>query len=139
YLVASIAMNAVVTWIPIWVWLVGFVVLNTVINFFGIQLTALVNRFMLAGELIVLAIFLVIGIVAIAQGKGRNFSFDALYNSHTFSWSLAFSAVSIAVLSFLGFDGISTLAEEHQGEARQIGRSMTAALLLVGVLFIAQT
>jgi amino acid transporter len=139
YLVASIAMNAVVSAIPIWVWLIGFVVINTAINFFGIQLTAFVNRIMLVGELVVLAIFLVIGIVAIAQGKGRNFSFEPLYNASTFSWTLAFSAVSIAVLSFLGFDGISTLAEEHQGEARQIGRSMVAALLLVGVLFIAQT
>jgi amino acid transporter len=139
YLVASVAMNSIVTGVPVWVWLIAFVVLNTVVNLLGIQLTALVNRVMLVGELIVLAIFIVIGAVAIGQGKGRSFSFEPLYNSQTFSWSLAFGAVSIAVLSFLGFDGISTLAEEHRGEARQIGRSMIAALLLAGVLFIAQT
>jgi amino acid transporter len=50
-----------------------------------------------------------------------------------------FGAVSIAVLSFLGFDGISTLAEENKDTARAIGRSMVAALLLAGVLFIVQT
>ncbi|MET7392398.1 APC family permease [Dactylosporangium sp. NPDC005572] len=139
YLIASVAMNSVVTGIPVWAWLVAFVVLNTVVNLLGIQLTAIVNKFMLVGELIVLAIFLVIGVVALAQGKGRGFSFEPLYNSATFSWSLIFGAVSIAVLSFLGFDGISMLAEEHKGEARQIGRSMVAALLLAGVLFIVQT
>jgi amino acid transporter len=139
YLIASVAMNSVVHSVPVWLWLVAFVVLNTAINFFGIQLTALVNRIMLVGELIVLAIFIVIGVVAIANGKGRSFNFEPLYNAHTFSWSLVFGAVSIAVLSFLGFDGISTLAEEHRGEARQIGRSMMAALLLAGVLFIVQT
>ena len=79
---------------------------------------------MLAAELVVLAIFLVIGIVALAQGKGRGFDFTPLYNCGTFSWSLVFGAVSIAVLSFLGFDGISTLAEENKESARAIGRAM---------------
>jgi amino acid transporter len=50
-----------------------------------------------------------------------------------------FGAVSIAVLSFLGFDGISMLAEENKESANQIGRAMVAALLLAGVLFIVQT
>ncbi|WP_418606540.1 hypothetical protein [Georgenia sp. SUBG003] len=43
-------------------------------------------------------------------------------------------AVSIAVLSFLGFDGISMLAEENKQESRQIGRAMVAALLLAGAV-----
>jgi amino acid transporter len=90
-------------------------------------------------ELIVLAIFLVIGVVALAQGKGEGFSISPLFNSDTFSWSLIFGAVSIAVLSFLGFDGISMLAEESRVAARQIGRAMVAALLLAGALFIVQT
>ncbi|MGI5246776.1 APC family permease [Dactylosporangium sp. CA-139066] len=139
YLIASVAMNSVITAIPVWIWLVAFVVLNTVVNLLGIELTALVNKVMLIGELVVLAIFLVIGGVALAQGKGRGFSWEPVYNGSTFSWSLIFGAVSIAVLSFLGFDGISMLAEEHKGEARQIGRSMVAALVLAGVLFIVQT
>ncbi|GAA3448817.1 APC family permease [Dactylosporangium matsuzakiense] len=139
YLVASVAMNSVVTAVPVWAWLAAFVVLNTVVNLLGIQLTAIVNRFMLLGELVVLGIFLVIGVVALAQGKGRGFDTSPLYNHSTFSWPLVFGAVSIAVLSFLGFDGISMLAEEHRGEARQIGRSMVAALALAGVLFIVQT
>ena len=38
----------------------------------------------------------------------------------------SFGAVSIAVLSFLGFDGISTLAEENRDSARSIGKAMIA-------------
>jgi amino acid transporter len=98
-----------------------------------------VNRIMLVAELIVLAIFLVIGVVALANGEGRGFDFSPVYNSDTFSLELVFGAVSIAVLSFLGFDGISTLAEENRESAKQIGRSMLAALALAGVLFIVQT
>jgi amino acid transporter len=139
YLVAAVAMHSLVPALAVWLWLVIFVVLNTVVNYLGIQMTARVNRFMLVAELIVLVIFLVVGVVALAQGKGHGFNFSPLYNKETFSWSVVFGAVSIAVLSFLGFDGISMLAEESREDARRIGRSMVAALLLAGTLFIVQT
>ena len=132
-------MNSLIPGVPVWVWLIGFVVLNTAVNYMGIEMTAKVNKIMLVAELIVLAIFIVIGIIALAQGKGRGFDFTPMYNPDTFSWSLVFGAVSIAVLSFLGFDGISTLAEENREAARAIGRSMIAALLVAGTLFIVQT
>ncbi|SDM77838.1 amino acid/polyamine/organocation transporter, APC superfamily [Geodermatophilus siccatus] len=139
YLIAAIAMNSILTTVPVWVWLVGFVVLNTVVNYFGIEFTARVNKVMLVAELVVLAIFLVIGVVALASGEGRGFDFSPVYNSDTFSLELVFGAVSIAVLSFLGFDGISTLAEENRDSARSIGKAMIAALALAGTLFIVQT
>lgn len=139
YLIASVAMNSLIGSIPVWLWLIGFVVLNTVVNYLGIEMTAKVNRVMLIAELIVLAIFLVVGIVALSQGKGHGFSFDPIFNHDTFTWSIAFGSVSIAVLSFLGFDAISMLAEENKESARAIGRAMIGALLLAGVLFIVQT
>lgn len=138
YLAASIAMNGMIPSVPLWVWLVAFVVLNTVINYLGIEFTAKVNKIMLVLELLVLGVFLVIGFTAVANGQGT-FSFDAFFNANTFDASLIFGAVSIAVLSFLGFDGISTLAEENAGTTKSLGRSMIAALLLVGVLFVVQT
>jgi amino acid transporter len=125
--------------VPVLVWLIAFVVLNTVVNYFGIEFTARVNKIMLVGELIVLAIFLVIGVVALASGEGRGFDFSPIYNGDTFSLELVLGAVSIAVLSFLGFDGISTLAEENRESARSIGKAMIAALALAGTLFIVQT
>jgi amino acid transporter len=139
YLIASVAMNSIVSSVPIIVWLIGFVVLNTVVNYLGIEFTARINKIMLVAELIVLAIFLVIGVVALASGEGRGFDFSPIYNSETFSLELVLGAVSIAVLSFLGFDGISTLAEENRDAARSLGKSMIAALVLAGTLFIVQT
>ena len=139
YLIASVAMHSLVPGIPVWLWLVAFVLLNTVVNYLGIKMTARINKYMLIAEVVVLAIFLVIGIGALLNGKGNGFSFDPFYNAETFSWSVVFGAVSIAVLSFLGFDGISMLAEESREEARKIGRAMVAALLLAGTLFVVQT
>jgi amino acid transporter len=139
YLVAGVAMHSLVPGIPVSLWLIAFVLLNTVVNYLGIQTTARVNRYMLIAEAIVLVIFLVVGIGALVAGKGAGFSWSPLYNADTFSWSVVFGAVSIAVLSFLGFDGISMLAEESREEARQIGRAMVGALLLAGTLFVVQT
>ncbi|GAA4565244.1 APC family permease [Planotetraspora kaengkrachanensis] len=139
YLIASAAMASFVPAIPIWAWLIGFIVLNTVVNYLGIEMTARLNKIMLVAELIVLAIFLVIGVVALAQGKGHGGAFTPLFDSSTFSSSLVFGAVSVAVLSFLGFDGISMLAEESRESTRRLGRSMIAALGLAGLLFVVQT
>ncbi|MER7273487.1 APC family permease [Dactylosporangium sp. NPDC000244] len=139
YLIAAVAMHAAVGAVPVWAWLVGFVVFNTVTNLLGIRMTAAITRIMLVGEIIVLAIFLAVGVRALLDGRGRGFSWEPLFNPSTFTWPLVFGAVSVAVLSFLGFDGISMLAEENRGGPRQIGRAMTAALILAGVLFIVQT
>lgn len=138
YLAASLAMASFVPGVPVWGWVIVFVLLNTVINYFGITLTARVNKIMLVAELLVLAIFLVIGIWALASGRGH-FSADAFFNPHTFTFAIVFGAASIAVLSFLGFDAISTLAEENTGTSKQLGRSMVFSLLVVGVLFVVQT
>jgi amino acid transporter len=123
----------------VWLWIVAFVVLNTVVNYLGIEMTARVNKIMLVAELAVLALFLVVGIAALAAGAGRGFDFGPVFESSTFSVGLVFGAVSIAVLSFLGFDGISTLAEENRESARSLGKSMIAALAVAGTLFIVQT
>ena len=139
YFVAGLAMTGILPGIPVWVWILSFIGLNTVVNYLGISLTAMVNKVMLALELLALAIFLVVGIVALAQGKGQGFNFNAFFDPNTFSWPLVFGAASIAVLSFLGFDAIATLAEENKGTSKSLGRSMIVALLVVGVLFIAQT
>ncbi|MFD0884835.1 APC family permease [Streptosporangium algeriense] len=138
YLIASLAMASFVP-LPVWAWLLVFVILNTVVNYTGIQMTAKVTRYMLIAELIVLAIFILIGLFALIQGKAQTGALTPLFNPDTFSWPLAFGAVSVAVLSFLGFDGISMLAEESKVDSRKIGRSMIAALGLAGALFIVQT
>src|SRR5699024_1861034 len=103
-------------------WIIIFVVINTVINYFGIEMTAKTNKIFLVFEIIVLILFLIFGITAIVNGvNGATFSFDPLYNPDRFSMSLVLGAVSIAVLSFLGFDAISTYLKNQKVAQRQSG------------------
>ena len=53
--------------------------------------------------------------------------------------SMVLGGVSIAVLSFLGFDAIASFAEENAGEARQVGRAIFLCLGVAGLAFVAQT
>jgi amino acid transporter len=138
YLVAGVAMNATLPSVPVWIWIIAFIAVNTAINLRGIRMTATFTTVMIAAELAVLALFLGVGIWALAHGRGHGFSLSPLWHSSTFSWPILFGAVSVAVLSFLGFDGIAMLVEEARGGSAQVGRAMRLALVLAGVLFIVQ-
>lgn len=140
YLVSAAALHDIVPEIPLLVWLVLFIAINTVINVIGIEFTARANKIIIVLELIVLAIFVAVGIFAIIQGvNGAEFTFKPLYDPDQFSLGLVMGAVSIAVLSFLGFDAIATLAEESKGGRKAVGNAIIVSLLVVGVLFIIQT
>ncbi|MDI1462820.1 APC family permease [Catellatospora sp. KI3] len=139
YLVASVTMQGAIPSVSPWVWLVAFVAINAIINYFGIRLTAVAINIMIAGELIVLGIFLVMGITGLASGRGNGDWTSAFFNGDNFSLSLVLGAVSVAALSFLGFDGISMLSEESKGGSRSVGRAMSVVLMLAGLIFIAQT
>ncbi|MFY4776354.1 APC family permease [Metabacillus sp. RGM 3146] len=139
YIVSANALGSLLPAVPTWIWLILFIAINSVINVLGVEFTAKANLIILGFELIVLLLFIVIGIIAINKGIGSGFTFKPIYDSSSFSFSLVMGAVSLAVLSFLGFDGISTLAEETKGGKDTVGKAAVYSLLLVGALFIVQT
>jgi amino acid transporter len=95
---------------------------------------------MLVMELATLGLFVVLGLIALYGGAGAGgLTLKPIYDPGVFSWSTVAGATSIAVLSFLGFDGISTLAEENRGNQNAVGRATVLSLILVGALFMLQT
>ncbi len=140
YLFSAAALRPIFPAIPAWIWLTGFISFNAVVNLIGIEFTARVNRYMLVMELTTLGLFVVVGLAALYGGAGAGgLTFKPIYDPQVFSLSTVAGAASIAVLSFLGFDGISTLSEESRGNQNAIGRATVISLLLVGVLFMLQT
>ncbi len=140
YLFSALALRPIFPAIPAYVWLSGFVAFNAVANFIGIQFTARVNRYMLAMELAALGLFIVVGLFALYGGQGAGaLTLRPIYDPGVFSFATVAGATSLAVLSFLGFDGISTLAEENRGSEGAVGRATVLSLLLIGALFMTQT
>jgi amino acid transporter len=141
YVFAAESMVGLFPGTPRWLWAIIFVVVNTAINLLGVSSLKMVNRIFLAIELVFVAIFVVIAVRAINGQRLPDVAWSTtpIWNSSAVSAALLAGALSIAVLSFLGFDGISTLAEESTGAKNPAGKAMLIALFLVATLFITQT
>ncbi len=140
YVFAAESMAGIFPDVPKWSWILLFLVVNTAVNYVGISFTAVVNRVFLTAEILFIVIFVVMAVVAIRNGTGgAEVTTKPLFDSANFSAPLVGTALSIAVLSFLGFDGIATLSEESKGGHRSAGIAMIAGLFLVAFFFISQT
>ncbi|MFJ4919686.1 APC family permease [Streptomyces sp. NPDC088725] len=139
YLFAGIAMEALVPSVDRWVWTAIAVVITTFLNLWGVRAAARVGFAVLAMEIGVLLVFVVSAIVVLVQdGPTRGWS-TPFTSDAGFSMTAVFGAVSVAVLSYLGFDAIASFAEEVTGGSRQVARAVLFCLVLAGVLFVAQT
>jgi len=140
YAMCAVAIQAIIPNVPRFVWIVLILGLNTATNLLGIETTARFNRLILALQFTVLGLFMILAVVALARGVGgAHLSLAPVFQSSAVTPSLIFGGLSLAVLSFLGFDGISTLAEEARGGPAVVGRATLWSLCVAGVLFIAQT
>ena len=140
YVFSTVALRPLLSGVSDFVWLLGFASFNAAVNLAGVRITARVSLFILAFEIVALALFIVIGLWALYHGQGAgSLTLSPVYDPAVFSLPTVVGATSIAVLSFLGFDGISTLAEESRGGQGSVARATVTSLLLVAALFIAQT
>lgn len=140
YLFSAVALRPLLPGVPMAVWLIAFVALNAAANLLGVRFTARLYKVLLALELLTLAVFVTAGARALSAGTGAGaLTIAPLYDSRHFSLTTVAGATSIAVLSFLGFDGISTLSEESAGARHAVARATLLSLLLIGTLFVLQT
>lgn len=141
YVYAAMALNHLYPDIPKVGFILAFLVSATFVNLRGITFTARMNIVFLLAQLVVLGIFLFYAWNALHSGGGNGqLTLAPLYNPETFNFALLMQAVSIAVLSFLGFDAISTLAEEIKGDSgSSVGKAALITLLVMGAIFVVQT
>jgi amino acid transporter len=141
YVYAAMALNHLYPDVPKVGFILAFLVSATFVNLRGITFTARMNIIFLLAQLVVLGIFLFYAWNALHNGGGNGeLTLAPLYHPETFNFALLMQAVSIAVLSFLGFDAISTLAEEIKGDpGKSVGKAALITLMVMGVIFVAQT
>lgn len=132
----SKAAGNIVPEIPYAVWIVFFVLLFTGLNLRGIRSTARTNEVLAAAMgVVVLWMFAATVRYLFAQpALGYGYFLKPLYDPATFSMPLVFTGTSIAVLTYIGFDGISTLSEEVQNPRRNILLATVITCLVTGVL-----
>jgi len=140
YVGCAVAMTEVLPGVPKSLWVLVFLAFNTGINLMGIEATARLNKLLLVLQLVLLALFAVLGVIALGHGAaGAHLSLAPLWDPAKVTPGLIFGALSLAALSFLGFDAISTLSEEAKGGVHMVGIATVLSLILAAVLFVAQT
>lgn len=122
--------------VPYPVFIVFFITLFTCLNLFGIRTSARINDTLAAGMGVVIVIFLVAAAryVLKTPHDGVAFFTRPFYDPQTFSVSAVLGGTSLAVLTYIGFDGISTLSEEAENPKRNILLATVFVCLITGVL-----
>ncbi|WP_431358468.1 APC family permease [Streptomyces atroolivaceus] len=139
YLFSGIAMNALVPEVSQWVWTAIAVVVTTLLNLWGVRAAARVGFAVLAMEIVVLLVFVVSAVVVLVRDGARRGWLTPLTGDSEFSMAAVLGAVSIAVLSYLGFDAIASFAEEVTGGSAKVARAVLFCLVLAGALFVVQS
>jgi amino acid transporter len=122
--------------LPIWAWKIVFAVVFTLLNLQGIKTSARVNAG-LAAAMGVVVILVFVKTIAYIFGHPHSepgFFTRPFYDPKTFTVDNLFGCTSLAVLTYIGFDGISTLSEEVENPRRNIMLATVLTCLAVGIL-----
>ena len=122
--------------VPYGAWAVFFALVFTALNVQGVKTSARVNTALAAGMGVVIAIFFVAAARYIFGNPhdGAAFFTRPFYDPQTWNTKAVLGGTSIAVLTYIGFDGISTLSEEAENPRRNILLATVLTCLVIGIL-----
>jgi putrescine importer len=121
--------------IPYWGWAVIFALIFTALNIQGVKTSARVNAGLAAGMGVVIALFFVAAARYIFGHPHSAADFTRpFYDPLSWNTKAVLGGTSVAVLTYIGFDGISTLSEEAENPRRNILLATVLTCLVIGIL-----
>jgi putrescine importer len=114
----------------------GFAVMFTTLNLRAVKTSARINDALAAGMMIVVVIFFAFVARSLwgFHRYGVELFVQPFYNPQTFSFRRVLHGTSIAVLTYIGFDAISTLSEEARNPQKDILRATVLVCVVTGIL-----
>ncbi|WP_160105705.1 APC family permease [Pseudomonas izuensis] len=135
YLLIGIYMSEYFPAVPAAVWALGSIVLVTGLNLVGIESVNRVNLVLVVAQLVFIVVFVALSVSKLS-GQASEVSLMLPFHNSEFSLPLVFSGAAVLCLSFLGFDAVSTMAEETRNPRFRIPVAIMAVTLIGGVLFL---
>jgi putrescine importer len=107
----------------------------TLLNLKGIRSTALANKALLVFmcSVLICFIFLAAKYLIVRSGIASLFSTTPFYNPRTFNVRAIASATSFAALTYLGFDSVTTLAEDVENPRKNVLLAAVAVCVFTGL------
>ena len=131
----SLTLQRLIPSVPFIIWVVFFVFVITLLNLRGIRTTTRSNELLLAVMVAVIGIFIVLAVRYIFNDQGWKglFSFRPFFNHETFNFGAVMTATSFAALTYIGFDGVTTLAEDVRNPKRNMLLAPVLVCLFTGL------
>jgi len=122
--------------LPFWIYAVFFTTLFTGMNLRGIEASNRTNGIVAVGLGVVIVLFLgaVVRYLCFHPPEGFAGWSRPFYDPQTFTLRTVSGGAALAVLTYIGFDGISTLSEEVHNPRRNILLATVLVCLVTGVL-----
>src|SRR5262249_22657211 len=116
-------------------WIILFVALVTFLNLRGIKWTAHANEIMAVVMFLLIGAFIIQAVryLLATQGAAGLFSTEPFYNPRTFNFGAIGTATSLAALTYIGFDGITTLAEDTREPKRTVPLAIVLTCVVIGI------
>jgi putrescine importer len=131
----SIAANHLMPFIPYNIWILIFAGGFTILNLEGIKVASRTNWILMIIMSVVVFYFMgaAIRYVFLKSGSGGLFSIKPFYNPDNFSLRATGSATALAALTYIGFDGLTTLSEEVKNPKRNVLLAAVFTCLITGI------
>lgn len=133
--ISKAAMNLIPE-IPFGVYAIAFTCLFTAMNLRGIESSSRTNSVIATGLGVVIILFLAAAVRYLFLHPPVNAGewTRPFYDPKTFAFSSVSAGASLAVLTYIGFDGISTLSEEVHNPRRNILLATVLVCVITGIL-----
>ncbi|PEL10468.1 APC family permease [Bacillus sp. AFS017336] len=139
-LLFGIFIHAYLPIIPVSVCIITFVVIITFINILGIKFATNVSAILLALQILFIVVFCLFSIKGLMAGKGTGHILSTTpFFDPKVHFSNILSIVPLLCFSFLGFDAVTTLAEETKNPKKTLPKAIYLITIIGGILFVAST
>lgn len=138
FAIAALYLNRFVPAIPVFVWVLIFAVAVWAVNIVGLQIAKIFNFGAAIFQLLLAVAFAVLSTIYLLNNDHISVS-EAIYNPDTFNFLGVLGGATIVILLFLGFDGISTVAEESTTSPKMVGNAIKTAVIIQAVILIILT
>ncbi len=131
----SVAANHLLPVVPYHFWIFFFVACFTLLNLRGIRVASRANWVLMIIMSVVVFYFMAAAIryLFLKEGIGGLFSSKPFYDSDSFSVGAIGSATALAALTYIGFDGLTTLSEEVKNPRKNILIAVVFTCLITGI------
>src|SRR5712691_5628163 len=121
--------------VPYVAWAAIIAGIITLLNLRGIRSSARANKVLLFFMFIVVGFFIVLAVryLFYSQGLRGLFSIQPFYDPRTFNSHRICMATSFAALTYIGFDGVTTLAEDVENPKRNVLLATVLVCVFTGV------